>query len=54
MLNGNGGPELVPQPQPDMPVQGVQEEGQVGVTIEELVEIVAPGVSWFPSKRMYQ
>ena len=27
MLNGNGGTELVPQPQPSMLVQGVQEEG---------------------------
>ena len=27
MLNGNGESELVPQPQPGMPIQGVQDEG---------------------------
>ena len=26
MLNGNGGSELVPQPQLGMPIQGVQDE----------------------------
>ena len=47
MLNGNGGSELVPQPQPRMLVQGVQEEDQVGVTIEEPTKTVVPGAAKF-------
>ena len=40
MLKGNGGSELVPQPQLGMPIQGVQDEGQDGVCIEEPFEAV--------------
>ena len=47
MLNGNGGSELVPQPQPGMMVQGVQEEGPVGVIVEELAETVVPSAPEF-------
>ena len=37
----------MPQPQPSMPVQGVQEEGQVVVTVEELAEIEVPSAPEF-------
>ena len=47
MLNGNNGSELVPQPQPGMPIQGVQEEGQVGVIVEELAETMVTGATEF-------
>ena len=53
MLNGNNGSELVPQPQPGMPVQGVQEEGQVGIIVEELAEAMVPGATKFPGLQIF-
>ena len=47
MLKVNGGSELVPQPLPSMPIQDVQEEGQVGVIVEEPAEVVVPDVAEF-------
>ena len=53
MLNGNGGSELVPQPIPGMPIQGVQDEGQVGVRVEEPSEAVILGVAEFQGPRIF-
>ena len=53
MLNGNGGSELVPQPQLGMPIQGVQDEGQVGVRVEEPFEAVIPGAVEFHGPRIF-
>ena len=47
MLNENGGSKLVPQPQPSMLVQGVQEEGQVGVIVEGKIETMVPSATKF-------
>ena len=47
MPNGNGGSELVLQPQHSMPVQGVWEEVQVGVTIEEPANTAVPNALEF-------
>ena len=47
MLNGNGGSELVPQTQFGMLIQGVQEEGQVGVIVEEPAETMVPSAPKF-------
>ena len=47
MLNGNGGSELVPQPQLGMSVQGVQEKGQVGVKVKEPANAIKPSVAKF-------
>ena len=47
MLNGNGGSKLVPQSQPGMPIQGVQDEGQVGVIVEKPSEVVIPSAAEF-------
>ena len=47
MLNGNGGSELVTEPQLGMVVQGVQEEGQVGVIVEEPAETMVPNAPEF-------
>ena len=47
MLNENSGSELVPQPQPSMLVQGVQEEGQVGVIVEEPAQTMVSGAAEF-------
>ena len=53
MLNGNGGSELVSQPQPGMLVQGVQEEGQVGVTIEEPAKIAILSATEFQGPQIF-
>ena len=42
MLNGNSGSKIVPHPKPSVPhIQGVQGKGQVGVVVEEPIEVVA-------------
>ena len=53
MPNWNGGSELVSQPQLGMPVQGVKEEGQVGIIVEEPDEAMIPGATEFHSPRIF-
>ena len=53
MLNGNDGTELVPQPWPGMPIQGVQEEDQVGLRVEEPSDVVIPSATEFQGPRIF-
>ena len=53
MLNRNGGSELVPQHQPSMLIQVVQDEGPVGVRVEEPSEAMILGAAEFQGPRIF-